>query len=218
MRTGIFGGTFNPIHLAHLRIAEEVREACRLDRVLFLPAALPPHKAIAAEVPFADRMAMVDAAVADHPGFAADPMEAERAGASYSVHTFELLRQRFPADDFYFIIGLDSFRDIASWKDYARLFTLTNIVVAYRPGYGDDDPRQLLPVAIQDQFCYDGASKNLRHDSGHELIFVAETRLEISSTRIRELVAEGRSIRYLVPAAVADYIRAHALYRNPGKA
>jgi len=218
MRTGIFGGTFNPIHLAHLRIAEEVREACALDRVLFLPAAVPPHKAIAADIPFADRLAMVEAAVADHPAFAADAMEAERAGASYSVHTFELLRQRFPDDDFFFIIGLDSFRDIESWKDYSRLFALTNIVVAHRPGYGDGDPRQLLPVAIRDQFCYDDASKNLRHNSGRELIFVAETRLEISSTRIRERVAIGRSIRYLVPATVEDYIRAHALYRSTGKA
>jgi nicotinate-nucleotide adenylyltransferase len=217
MRTGIFGGTFNPIHLAHLRIAEEVREACDLDRVLFLPAAQPPHKHIAGDVPFANRLAMVEAAIANHPGFAADDMEAQRPGASYSVHTFELLHQRFPGDAFYFIIGLDSFRDITSWKEYARLFSLTNIVVAYRPGYGNDDPRQLLPVAIRDQFCYDDASQNLRHLSGRQLIFVAETRLEISSTRIRELVAQQRSIRYLVPPVVADYISNHSLYRQSGK-
>jgi len=215
MRTGIFGGTFNPIHLAHLRVAEEVREACHLDRILFLPAAIPPHKTIAADIPFSDRLAMVAAAVVDHPDFFADDMEAQRPGASYSVHTFELLQRRFPDDDFFFIIGLDSFLDITSWKEYDRLFCLTNIVVAYRPGYGDDDPRQFLPVAIRDQFCYDKSAQNLRHQSGRELIFVAETRLEISSTKIRDLVAQDRSIRYLVPTTVADYIHTHTLYRLP---
>ena len=118
MRTGIFGGTFNPIHLAHLRIAEEAREACGLDRVLFLPAALPPHKQSATDTPFKHRLAMVAAAVADHPGFIASDLEAQRTGASYSVDTLEALQQLYPDDSLYFIIGLDSFCDIASWKNY----------------------------------------------------------------------------------------------------
>lgn len=109
MRTGIFGGTYNPIHLAHLRIAEEVREACRLDRVLFLPAPLPPHKLQKRTTPFRHRLAMVEAAVADHPKFFACDLESHRAGASYSVDTLEALQRLYPEDDLYFIIGLDSF-------------------------------------------------------------------------------------------------------------
>ena len=214
MRTGIFGGTFNPIHLAHLRIAEEVREACGLELVIFLPAALPPHKQSATDTPFHHRLAMVEAAIADHPGFIASDLESKRAGASYSVETLEALQQLYPDDTLYFIIGLDSFCDIASWKDYPRLFELANIVVAHRPGYGNDDPGALLPVALADQFCYDADSVNLSHKCGNELIFVAETRLAISSTMLREHVAQERSIRYLVPPAVEAYIQIHNLYRE----
>jgi nicotinate-nucleotide adenylyltransferase len=155
---------------------------------------------------------MVEAAIADHPGFIASDLETERAGASYSVDTLEELHRRYPDDNLYFIIGLDSFCDIASWKDYPRLFELANIVVAHRPDYGNDDPKDLLPVALTDQFCYDGGSVNLRHKCGNELVFVAETRLAISSTRLRDQVAHKCSIRYLVPAAVEAYIKTHNLY------
>ncbi len=212
MRTGIFGGTYNPIHLAHLRIAEEVRETCRLDRVLFLPAPLPPHKLQEHTTPFQHRLAMVEAAVADHPKFFACDLESHRSGASYSVDTLEELQRLYPEDDLYFIIGLDSFFDIASWKDYPRLFELANIVVAYRPDYGDDDPRKRLPVALANQFCYDTKTFNLRHKCGKELIFVDETRLDISSTKLREYVSKKHSIRYLVPTEVETYITKHQLY------
>jgi nicotinate-nucleotide adenylyltransferase len=212
MRTGIFGGTFNPIHLAHLRIAEEVREACALQRILFLPAALPPHKEVADGTPFRHRLAMVEAAVADHPDFVASDFEAHRSGTSYSVDTLLALHKLYPDDEFYFIIGLDSFLEITSWKDYPRLFELANVVVCHRPDYGTDDPRKRLPVALARQFCYDDDSVNLRHKYGKRLIFVAETKLAISSTVIRGQVREGRSIRYLVPAAVEAYIQKHHLY------
>jgi len=213
MKTGILGGTFNPIHLAHLRIAEEVRESCALDEVLFIPAALPPHKPEQA-APFADRLAMVQAAIADHPRFRATDLEARRSGKSFSVDTLELLRQADPAGERYFIVGLDSFRDIATWKDFARLFTLANLVVTARPGVDLPDPLAALPVAVRGDFCYDNQLKKLRHRSGKTVIFLEETRLDISSTLIRRKVAAGESIRYLVPPAVADYIAAHALYRH----
>lgn len=214
MRIGILGGTFNPIHLAHLRIAEEVRETCSLDRILFIPAAMPPHKDVAEDVPFAQRLAMVQLAVADNQHFAVSSMEGEREGKSYSVHTLEILRRENPGDEFFFIIGMDSFRDIASWREYRRLFELAHIVVADRPGIAEDGAPDLLPVAIRDDFCYDDAAKTLRHRSGTSIIFLTETRLDISSTRIRRLVTEGRSIRYLVPAAVEDYIIRHGFYRG----
>lgn len=213
MRTGILGGTFNPIHLAHLAIAEEARQACRLDRVIFLPAADPPHKPIAAGVAFCHRLAMVELALAGNPAFCASDLEAHRSGKSYSVETLKILRQRFPEDAFYFIIGLDSFRDLTTWKAYEKLFSLTNLVVASRPGISTD-PRQLLPIAIRQQFCYSAESKNLLHDSGHAVIFLEETRLEISSTEIRNRIAAQQSIHDLVPGPVAEYIDRHGLYRR----
>jgi len=213
MKTGILGGTFNPIHLAHLRIAEEVRLACGLDRVLFMPAATPPHKPLADDISFAHRYAMVAAAVADNPSFSACDLEAQRPGKSYSVATLEILHRQFPADEFYFIIGMDSYRAIDTWKDYSRLFELTNLVVAARPGHAGGDPLALLPVVIRGQFCYDGPSNILRHCSGNRVVLLKETFLDISSTRIRRQVAEQGSIRYLVPAVVEDYIRRHDLYR-----
>jgi nicotinate-nucleotide adenylyltransferase len=216
VKTGILGGTFNPIHLAHLRIAEEVREACRLDEVLFIPAAIPPHKPAAA-APFADRCAMVCAAIAGNPYFRISDLEAHRSGKSFSIDTLELLRQADPRGERYFIVGLDSFRDIASWKEYARLFELAHMVVTARPGVALPDPLAALPVAVRKDFCYNDQLKKLRHRSGNAVIFLEETRLDISSTLIRRKVAAGASIRYLVPPDVADYIVAHGLYRTVEK-
>jgi len=215
MKIGILGGTFNPIHLAHLRVAEEVREACALERVLFIPAAHPPHKEERGQIPFARRFAMVEAAIADNPAFAVSDIEAQRPGKSYSVQTLEILQKELPQDELYFIIGLDSFRDLSLWRDYARLFELAHLVVATRPGVSRGDPRELLPVAIKERFCYNSASQTLRHHGGNSVFFVEETWLDISSTRIRQLVAAGRSIRYLVPPTVADYISTHGLFLGP---
>lgn len=212
MNTGIFGGTFNPVHLGHLQIAREAMQRCGLDRVLFLPAADPPHKPVAGEVSFADRLAMVRAAIAGEPGFAASDLESRRSGKSYSVRTLEILREQAPDEELYFIIGLDSFRDLPLWKDYLRLFHLAHLVVISRPGI-DQDPRSLLPVAIRNQFCYDAASENLCHRSGNSVIFLTEPRLDISSTQIRERLHRGESIAHLVPPAVAAYISRHRLYR-----
>jgi nicotinate-nucleotide adenylyltransferase len=213
MRTGILGGTFNPIHLAHLAIAEEARRICQLDRVIFLPAADPPHKPVAGSVPYKQRLAMVEAALAGHPEFSVSNLEAQREGKSYSVETLEILHQIDPKDSFYFIIGLDSFRDLPTWKAYEKLFTLAHLIVVTRPGI-NTDPIQLLPIAIRREFCYSAESKNLRHSSGNQVFFLEETRLDISSTKIRSRIAAQQTIDHLVPAPVADYIRRHGLYLN----
>lgn len=214
MKTGILGGTFNPIHLAHLRIAEEVHRACNLDRTLFIPAAEPPHKQVAGEISFAHRLAMVEAAIKDYPAFQASDLELKRSGKSFSVDTLEILRQEDPEGERYFIIGLDSYRDIASWKDFSRIFSLSHLVVTTRPGVEIKDPLGPLPVARHKDFCYDEKAKKLRHKSGNYLIFLAETRLDISSTQIRKLRRKGQPIDHLVPAAVAAYIEAKGLYRE----
>ncbi len=213
MRVGILGGTFNPIHNAHLLIAEAALEQCRLDEVLFLPASIPPHKDIAENVSFDQRLAMTGLAVADNPAFRASDFEAKRPGASFSVETLRQLNAQNPENEYFFIIGLDSFRDITTWKDYRQLFGLANIVVASRPGPGNEDPGSLLPVAIADDFCYDEKSLKLRHKSGHEVIFIEHTNLDISSTEIRNLISAGQSAEAYVPAPVLDYIEKNGLYR-----
>ncbi|PLX99532.1 MAG: nicotinate-nicotinamide nucleotide adenylyltransferase [Desulfuromonas sp.] len=214
MKIGILGGTFNPIHLAHLRIAEEVRQACALDQVWFLPAADPPHKVVAGQVGFRQRLAMVEAAIADHPHFRVSDLEARRSGKSYSVDTLEILSLEHPEHSYTFIMGLDSFRDLSSWHQWARLFEFAHLVVVSRPGIPVEAPLELLPVAIRDQFCYDCPSSLLRHRSGKTVLFLTETYLDISSTRLREMVAARQSIRYLVPPVVEAFIEQHALYRG----
>jgi nicotinate-nucleotide adenylyltransferase len=214
MKTGILGGTFNPIHLAHLRIAEEVQQACQLDRVLFIPAAEPPHKNIAGQIPFEHRLAMVKAAIKGYPKFQVSDLETQRSGKSFSVDTLDILRQQDPSAELYFIIGLDSYRDIASWKDFTRLFVQSHIVVTTRPGVIVKDPLAPLPVAIHKDFCYDIKAESIQHKTGNNLIFLNETHLDISSTQIRELLAKEQSISHLVPTVVADYIEEHGLYQT----
>jgi len=215
MRLGILGGTFNPIHKAHLQIAKDVLKTCSLDRVLFIPSADPPHKPV--DTSFPHRMAMVQAAIAGEPAFAASDLEEQRGGKSYSVDTLRHLKRMDPAGERYFIIGLDSYRDLGSWKSCEKLFELAHLVVMTRPGIEVDDPFAPLPVAVHRNFCYDSARKRMQHSSGNSVIFLEETHLDISSTKIRERVAAGLPIGHLVPAAVADYISDHALYQPPGQ-
>jgi nicotinate-nucleotide adenylyltransferase len=214
-RLGIFGGAFNPIHLAHLRLAEEARECCELDQVLFLPTADPPHKTLPDETPsFAHRLAMVAVAIVGNPAFSLSDLEGKRPGKNYSVQILGHLHSLYPHCDFFFIIGMDSFRDLAMWHDYRRLFDLTNLVVTRRPGVERADLLELLPVAIRSEFCYDFTGKILTHVSGNQVLFLEETYLDISSTYIRQLLLSGRSVRYLLPTPVVDYIEQHALYRG----
>ena len=212
MKIGILGGTFNPIHNAHLRIAEEVRDLFQLDRVVFIPAATPPHKPQVGELSFASRLEMVRLAVADNPCFEVSDMEAVRGGRSYSVDTLLQLRSERPEDELFFIVGADSFNDIATWHKYTEIFTLCNVVSVQRPGSTITSLTKALPVAITGEFCYDSAAKRLNHSSGHSVYALDGVLLDISSSHIRQLVKAGRSIRYLLPEAVEHYIKEQGLY------
>lgn len=213
MKLGILGGTFNPIHLAHLRIAEAAREAAELDQVLLIPAMDPPHKPVEGAVPFQQRFAMVTLAIADNPGFGISDIEARREGKSYTVETLTALRQERPTDELHFIIGSDSFLELGLWHRYADLFELASLVVVARPGSLVTDPIQQLPDAVQPNFSQEGPHL-LRHSSGNAIQFVEDSRLEISSSRLRSLVAAGRTLRYLLPSAVENYIAQKGLYRT----
>jgi nicotinate-nucleotide adenylyltransferase len=215
MKIGLFGGTFDPIHWGHLRSAEEVSETFDLDRVYFIPAALPPHKRGQTTTPARDRLQMVRLAVAKNPKFTVSTVEISRAGVSYSIDTIrEFAATLEKHDSLYFIIGLDAFREIGTWKDFAEIFSLCNFIVTSRPGSKEKDPLKGTGVAVKKLFCYDFQGKNYRHISGTRVYFDELTDIAISASEIRALVREGKSIRYLVPAEVEKYIKRHALYNN----
>lgn len=212
MKLGILGGTFNPIHNAHLRIAEEARDLFGLDRVVFIPAATPPHKPLVGELSFASRLEMVRLAVAGNPHFEVSDMEGVRGGRSYSVDTLRELRAERPGDQLFFIVGADSFNDISTWREYQSIFSLCSIISVQRPGSTISDLTGALPVAIAGEFCYDSSAKRLVHSSGNEVYALDGVLLDISSSHIRHLVKSGRSIRYLLPEAVEHYIKEQGLY------
>lgn len=214
-RIGIFGGTFNPIHLGHLRSAEEIREVYGLDEVRFLPAAIPPHKGAGEVAPPADRLRMVELAIADHPAFRTSALELERGGPSYSVDTLRTLRSELGAQTpLFFIVGLDAFRELDTWKEPEEIFRLADLIVTSRPGAGERLAHEELPIAAQKAFCYDADSGRFRHESGHLLMFQPITALGVSATAVRNLLRQQRSVRYLVPPAVEAYIAEHGLYRG----
>ena len=212
---GILGGTFDPIHLAHLRVAEEVREAQQLDEMRLVPSAVPPHKGRAGLSDAADRLRMVDLAIAGVPGFRSWAVELERSGPSYSVDTLRALRAEVgPARRIVFAVGFDAFVEFATWREYQAICGLVDLVVMTRPPWPSTLSIAEFPVAAREAFRYDPASDSFRHESGHGLSLQHVTPLDISATAIRERVATGRSIRFLVPAAVEEYVTARGLYRE----
>jgi nicotinate-nucleotide adenylyltransferase len=212
-RLGIVGGTFNPIHIGHLRSAEEVCEDFGLDRIIFIVSAVPPHKASADIIDAAHRYEMVRRAVRDNPRFDASNLEIAREGKSYTVDTLSYFRKRLGADaDIYFILGLDAFSEIGTWHDYGRLFGLAHFIVTDRPTRQTMDPEYCSPPEIAGFFSR-GADGNLVHESGMRLFYHNITALDISATHIRGLVRAGKSIYYLVPPPVYRYIQERGLYR-----
>jgi nicotinate-nucleotide adenylyltransferase len=205
-RVGILGGTFDPIHYGHLVIAEEVREALRLDRVLFVPAPRPPHKLDDDIAPVADRTAMVRLGIAGNPAFGICEIELGRGGPSYTVDTMaelaaEAARQG-TARDFFFIVSAEAMAGLPRWHEPARLLELTRLAVVPRPGWPLPDASQLAAILP-------GGEASLGRVDCIETLPLAN-----SSSDVRARVAAGLSIRYLVPTAVEAYIRDHRLYRS----
>jgi nicotinate-nucleotide adenylyltransferase len=194
VRLGVFGGTFDPIHLGHLRAAENALEALALDRVAFVPAAVPPHRALPASSVL-DRYAMTALATAGHPRFAVSDIELRREGPSYTVDTVAALRAECPEDEVFVIVGSDTFPEMSTWKDHQRLFSLCTVAVVSRPGEGGTAAG---PEGGR-------ARPGVAHVEGPGLA--------ISATAVRERVRQRGSVRYLVPDAVADYIAKRPLYR-----
>lgn len=189
---GILGGTFNPIHLGHLLIAQDALEQAGLARVLFIPTAVPPHKSLAGNVSARQRLRMIQLAIAGDPRLAVDDLEIRRGGKSYTVETLAELRDRLPAADFYFIIGADSLAELPQWYQVEQLVRLCRFLVFARPGYPAKPVGRLAGLRSQ--------------------LFSTHP-CAIASREIRERLASRQSIRYLVPEPVRRYIERHDLYQ-----
>lgn len=213
MKIALMGGTFNPIHLGHLRVAEEVRERLGLDKVLFMPTFLPPHKADEMVIPAAMRLEMVRAAIEGNRFFEASDMEVKRGGRSFTVETLREMKSMDPSVEITLIIGNDSFNEITTWCEYEALFDLAGFAVVARPGYAVKKPGEVLPVELAAKFWYDPQAGSYRNSSGNSLTYLSATLLEISSSDIRARVKDGLSIRYLLPEPVAEYIAKKGLYK-----
>lgn len=217
-RIGLQGGSFDPVHFGHLRAAEEVREALGLDEVWLVLARTPPHKRAEDVTDAAHRRRMLELALRAAPGLRVETVELERSGPSYTVDTVRDLGTRHPDARFSLILGLDAFRDIASWHSHEELLAACDLIVTSRPpdavGPEPDALDRLdLPIAVARAFWYDNPHRCFRHSSGRRLDLVRVTGLDISSSRLRELVRSGRSIRFLTDPDVVAYVAAHGLYR-----
>ena len=200
MRLGILGGTFDPIHYGHLLLAEQARETFALDRVLFVPAARPPHKRKQSLCAARHRLAMVKLALAGNDVFGASDVEIRRGGVSYSVDTVERLARRHRGAALFFVIGSDTVPELPTWKQAGRLAELATLVVACRPDAPLPPATKLAGTLTREQ---------VRSLQEHVLPMPP---VGLASRDIRQRVAEGRSIRYMVPREVEQYIHAHGLY------
>jgi len=195
-RIGVFGGTFDPIHMGHLVVAEEARVCCALDRVIFVPAKRPPHKPGEPHASACDRLEMVRLAVEDNSHFCVSAMELERPGPSFTVDTLRAIREGHPSSTLFFVMGADSLVHLKTWRDPRGIMQLARFIAVTRPDWDID-------LAVLDREL-PGLAANTE--------LLTTVRLEISSTDLRERVSEGRPIRYQMPDRVEAYIREQGLY------
>lgn len=214
---GVLGGTFDPVHFAHLRLAEEAAEAFDLEQVHLVVSAQPPHRA-APSASAEQRLAMVRAAVAGNPKFVADDRELRRPPPSYTIDTLESLRAEFgPARPIALIVGADAFVLLQTWRRWLDLFAHAHIIVAHRPGWEPAHWRETMGAALRSQF-----DQRLTSDRGRlvnapagAIAALPIAQLDISASAIRALLAADRSPRYLLPESVLGYIARNDLYKEP---
>jgi len=213
---GLFGGTFDPIHCGHLRAAAEVRRLARLDRILFIPSHIPPHKAAGGGAPAADRLRMVELACRRRAGFEVSPIEVEARGKSYSIRTLRRVKRLWPRSRVFFILGVDAFLDIGTWHAYEKVLAECVFLVTGRPGYELEQARGVLGGRLRDTTgpLAEAGSLAAISPPRFRIILVPIRALDVSSTVVRDRARRGASLEGLVPQAVAAYIRAHQLYRG----
>ena len=213
-RVAVLGGSFNPIHYGHLLLADEVLELLGLDRVLFVPAATPPHKPAAQLAPAADRFEMVRVAIAGQPRFEVSDLELRRTGPSYTVDTLQELAAG--GDALFLVIGSETFLDLLNWRQPRRVASLARLVVIPRAGSAFDPEsaaaqKVLREIGVEGGFVHAGAAAAL---PPRGVVIVHATSLPLSASELRRRVREGRSLAFRMPPAAIDYVRAHGLYRT----
>jgi nicotinate-nucleotide adenylyltransferase len=213
-RVAVLGGSFNPIHYGHLLLADDVLERLALDRVLFVPAAAPPHKPAAQLAPAADRLEMVRLAIAGHPGFAVSDLELRRAGLSYTVDTLQALATG--GDTLFLVIGSETFLDLLAWREPRRVASLARLVVIPRAGSAFDPEsaaaqKVLREIGIGGGFVHAGLGGP---PPPHGVLIVHAASLPLSASELRQRVRQGRSLAFRMPPAVIDYVLTRGLYRT----
>ncbi len=211
---GVFGGTFDPVHFGHLRLAEEAISHLGLSGIRWIPAGRPPHRGTP-EVTAEQRLAMVLRSTAQNTRFFVDPAEVEAERTSYTVETLERLRTELGADQaLVLLVGADAFSGLASWHRWRDLFALASIAVAHRPGFPVEAASLPRELAFEYSARHRPNAACLGEAPAGCIVSFAMTQLAISATQIRQLLVNGQSARYLLPDAVLDYIQLHQLYRN----
>lgn len=199
-RRGILGGTFDPIHYGHLLLAEGAREHCSLDHILFVPAGTPPHKRHRPRTDGQQRSQMIALAVAPWPEYELEPFEIETPGVSYTIRTIEYLEKKYPGDELFLIIGSETLADLPNWYCPERLCSKVTLAVAHRCGFPEPDFSPLASFVPNETLC--------RWRQG----VIPMPQIEISSTKIRERVVSGKSVRFLLPPSVENYLLEKEIY------
>lgn len=215
-RMGLFGGTFDPIHVGHLRAAREVLERFALDRILFVPSFIPPHKERKGMAPARDRLRMVELACAGEPRFAASSIEVDAGGRSYSILTLERVRGLYPGARIFFILGTDAFLEIGTWREHERVLAESLFIVMTRPGAPMEDAAGVVGDSLRERVreIAEGETVDEGVLGDHRIFLLPIRALDVSSTEVRRRVRAGETVAGLVPEAVGDYIRSHGLYRE----
>ena len=216
LKIGLFGGTFNPIHLGHLRPVEEIRQEFCLSKIFFIPAHIPPHKGVQA-VSSRHRFAMVKESISGNPFFDISDIETTRQGNSYSFETINYFTRLYTNKAvLFFIMGVDAFREIHAWRNYPDFFSSCNFIIMSRPGreYTAGTPEGLIPTDIKETFRFNAEKSCFSHESGCHVYLSTVTPFDISSSGIRSNLEREQSIKYLVPEAVETYINRYKLYKR----
>lgn len=214
-RIGIFGGTFNPIHNGHVKAVLEVQKTFFLDTVLMIPSYIPPHKGAPDVAPPSDRLQMVKLAVASYPQFVPSPIEIEAKGKSYSILTLAKLKQQFPDAAMFFILGVDAFLEIDTWREYKKVLEQCHFIVISRPGYDMNEAKKPLGRNYEERMVQVLETTKLDKAMLHpyKIFLLSIDALDMASKDIRKKVKMGKSIAGLVVEPVEEYIQINKLYQ-----
>jgi len=220
MRIGLFGGTFNPIHMGHIQVALTVNKTFSLNKILFIPSALPPHKEPGDVVDVKDRLEMIHRALITYPGFEISDVELKRPGPSYTIDTVRHFKRIMDENTtLYLLLGLDAFLEIDTWKSYSDLFLMVPFIVIKRTcdkqndaGYGWKTLEEFLKSRVSGGYKYSAPRSCFSHEEKQPIFLFNVTPIDISSTDIRRLIKKGKSIERMVPDVVENFIKNKGLY------